>query len=620
MSFDFGQNFEQPFFGGGVSAATAANKAWPVSLGGIPYMLDTKEQRVKHESIPDLRPAQEQKDNASRGTLSPEAFWRRVFESWHVGAGQSHFDRVDESNSWRFKRSRGVNVWNKYQLSLLPDTDQKISSANTNLRTVPAGSFFYLTDGTALKYTQDITVDTPTWTTVTGGTAASFTQIASDGFNVLLACGTSAGIDKTTRGAATKTNHITGGTITEVAYGKGRWLASNGAVLYDITTLVAGGGALPTALFTHPNSDFAWNCFAEGPTALYAGGFSGDKSLIYRLTMKEDGTGLNQPVVAGFLPDGEIIRSMQAYLGFLLIGTDKGLRVGIIGGSGDVTVGAFIPTDAAVRCMEGQDHFVWFGWSSFEGAYSGLGRVDLETFSDIQKLAPAYASDILVPSTTATVQSVATFQNIRVFTISGSGVYAEHLTNLVPTGEIDTGLFDYGLADDKVSLYVDFSHVSSNGGTHSVYLSQDRGIFNLLATQGDSHFPVPTGEARGREFELRIVLNRSGSDVTKGPIAANWALRIEPAVPLIETIEVPLLIGPEIHRLDKVREYVNPIEQIENIKTLRNLKTVTQYTEAGRGWSVVVLDYVLDENDIYIGSDQALGINGRCLVRLKVVT
>ena len=618
MSFDFSSNFEQPFFGGGVGSSLAAGTAYPASLGGVAYELDTRENPVSHSSVPLLRGAIDDKTNVSRATLNPEGFWLRAFESWHVGAGQTHFDRIDDSNPWRFRRSRGADVWDKYQLGMLKDTTKNFTSVNTNLRLAMAGSFAYLTDGTALRRSSDNFATAPT--AITGGTAAAFTSIASDGFNVLLACGTAAGIDKTTRGAATKTNHITGATVDEVAYGKGRWIATVDNALYDITTLVAGGGAIGSPLFSHPNTDFVWNSFAEGPTAFYAGGFSGDKSLIYRLTIKEDGTGLNQPVVAGFLPDGELIKSMQGYLGFILIGTSKGVRVGIPGGNGDLTIGAFIPTDTSVLCFDGQEKFVWFGWSDFEDESTGLGRLDLETFSNVENLAPAYASDLMVTEAiTADVQSVVTSQDLRVFTVSGSGVWVEHATRLVAEAEIDTGTFDYGLTDQKLSLFVDMSHVSHDGGSHTVSISTDRGDFSLLGTFEDEHHPIGTGEVPGQEFELRIGLARNAADTDMGPVIRSWVMRVEPATPLTEVIDVPFLIGPDIHRRDHVVESVDSVAQADNIRTLRNTKEVVQYTEGDRAWSVVVVDYQLDEREIYIGSDGALGINGTCLTRLKVV-
>lgn len=622
MTIAYSTGFLEPFYTGSGSAE-GAGRSSPVSLGGVAYETNEVEPgsqsryEFSHASVPQQRVALDDRDNASRATLNPEAFWRRTFESWHVGAGQSQFDRADESNPFRFRRSRGVDVWDRYQLSLLPATDSKRTSANANLFLAVAGTYLYATDGTALVRTEDITVDTPTWTTITGGSAATFSSIASDGFNVLVAAGTS-GIDKTTRGAATKTNHITG-TVDLVAHGKGRWVAAAGPNLYDITTTVPAGGALPAALFTHPNVDWDWTCFAEGPSALYAAGTSGDKSLIYRLTMKEDGTGLNQPVAATpGLPDGETVHSMQGYLGFVLIGTSKGVRIGIVGGNGDLTIGAFIPTDAAVRCFEGQDRFVWFGWTNHEGISSGLGRVDLLTFSDPNALAPAYASDLMASTGTVdSTLSAVTFQDRRVFTVSASGVWAEEAT-LVASGTLDTGSFDFGLTDEKLSLYVD-SDSRELDGSREFYLAVNGGSFGSLGDPGPSGIPLATGEARGHDFELRVELVRDGTDATLGPVITMWALRAQPISPVTEQIVVPLRIAPTLTRADGVIENVDSFRQYEHIASLCRTQEVVQYTLGARAWSVVVSDYQLDVHDVFIGADASLGLKGTCLTRMKTV-
>src|SRR5262249_34979399 len=156
--------------------------------------------------------------------------------------------------------SKGINVWTKWQTTLLPDTNQGLSSANTNLYLVAAGGVLYVTDGQGLKDTQDITGGSPTWTSVTGKPASTPGALTSDGFNVWTSYGTS-GIYQTTRGAAAQTNYTTG-TVALVRYVKGRLMAANAASIYNVTT--GGGAALPAALFTHGNTDFTWVDFAEG--------------------------------------------------------------------------------------------------------------------------------------------------------------------------------------------------------------------------------------------------------------------------------------------------------------------------------------------------------------------
>jgi hypothetical protein len=630
VSISFETGWYEPYYQG-AGVPSAAGRGYPVSLGGVAYEINTNRPGSStpydfhHASVAQQRVALDDRENASRGTLNPEAFWRRTFESWHVGAGQATFDRVNDSNPWRFRRSQGVDVWDRYQLSLLNDTDGKYLSANNNLALAVAGTYLYMVDGVAVKYTQDVTADTPTFTNVTGVPATAATSLASDGYSVLTAHSTS-GIYKTTRGAATTASHITG-TVTHVAYGKGRWLAATGPALYDITTQVAGAGpvVLPAAHFTHPNSDFGWNSFADGPNALYVGGFSGDKSLIYRLTMKDDGTGLNQPVVAGVLPDGEIIRSMQGYLGFVLIGTDAGVRVGVVGSNSELTIGALIPTDMAVHCFEGQGAHVWYGWSGFETTSDcGLGRLSLETFSDPDSLAPAYASDLMVSGLSVgfETKSVVTFQDVRVFAMNGGAagaVYAENTAQLVAEGQIDSGIVDFGLTDEKLSLYVDSAHAATHDGSHTFALSVDHGTFGSLGSAGEEHHSLATGEARGHDFEIRVTLTRDTVDLAAGPVLTMWALRAQPVAPIIEEIIVPLRIAPHITRSDGVIEKMDPVTQAEHISTLCRTKQVVQYTEGMRAWSVIVADYQTDVHTVWIADDATLGFMGTCQVRLLTV-
>jgi hypothetical protein len=147
----------------------------------------------------------------------------------------------------------------------------------------------------------------------------------------------------------------------------------------------------------------------------------------------------------------------------------------------------------------------------------------------------------------------------------------------------------------------------------------DRAPFVLLATMEAEHFPIGTGEARGHEFEIRIVLRRDAVATNTGPTIRSWALRSHPATQQTEQITVPLLIAPKIQRRDGVTEEIDPAVQVDNISTLVNTKEVVSYTEGDRGWSVIVADYQFDVHDVWVGSDTGLGVAGTCIVRMKSV-
>ena len=116
MSLSFTLTPSELYYEGAGSAADAG-VAYPVSLGGVPYALDTYQTEFSHSSVELLRPSTDITNNVGAQTLNPSAFWRRTFESWHVGAGQTHFDRHEESSPHRFRKSQGVDVWDRYELS-----------------------------------------------------------------------------------------------------------------------------------------------------------------------------------------------------------------------------------------------------------------------------------------------------------------------------------------------------------------------------------------------------------------------------------------------------------------------------------------------------------------------
>lgn len=575
---------DAPYFVGSPGSSTEVPGKYPVALAGHPYLLDEKSDRFRHQSIPLLRQQADQGAVPGENSLNPDDLWRRAQESWHFGAGQIFRDR-EEGNNSRFRSSKGIDPWTKYQLTLLPDVDQKRTSANTNLQMAVAGSRLYLIDGSALVFTSDITPGTPTFTTVTGSSPGTFTSICSDGFTTYATDG--ADIYSTTTSITTKSVYNTLN-ASILAYVKGRLMAAGTggtkSSIYNITS-----GSAPAALFTHANSDFAWVGFAAGRSAIYAAGWSGDKSLLYRIALRPDAAGLDQPIVAGELPDGEIIRSIGSYLGFICIGTELGVRYCIPDGEGNLAIGPAIATDNPPKCFEGQDKFIWFGYTNYDSTSTGLGRLSLQNFTE--PIVPAYASDLM-----ATVQgdvlAVNTFNNRRVFTISGSGVWAED-TVKVASGTIDNGLIGYGIADQKTALFVDV-RTSPLVGSYSVLTASDDGTFVVAGSEtlaGDDGTEFTAGQVRGERFEVRLILNRDASATTTGPTILRWTLKVNPATELREFIFVPFLV----HETDNVPGIGNvprdPQGELTFLKSLRASRSVTVYQEGSLSYAVVLEDY-----------------------------
>lgn len=558
-----------PFFGGssiglppGFSHEPVLG-VFPVKIGRHGYEIDGKSGEHRHVSIPMLRQQADQSSSPAEASLNPDDLWRRAQDSWHRGAGQECRDRPD-SDPDRFRSSKGVDIWTRYRMSLLPGT---LLKRTTSTQVAVAGTRLYSINGTTLEYTSDVTAASPTWTTVTGGSPASFVSLASDGTTLLITDGADVWATNTTVSTKSVFNTLNCTIIDRV---KGRWMAANGPSIYNIID-----GTVPSALFTHANSSFSWVGFAEGESAIYAAGYSGDKSLIYRITIKDDATALDAPVVAGSLPDGEVVRSIGGYLGFIVVGTDLGWRFCISNAQGDLTIGALVRTPFPVRCFEGQDRFVWYGYTKYDNTSSGLGRLDVTQIND--PLVPAWASDLMA-SVQSDVTSVATFQSRRVF--CAGGLYVEDPATIVSAGTLDTGFVGFGLPDTKIGLFFDVRTDPLNG-SYTAAISADTAPFVPIGVQAEvlsrgAQFPM--GQLQGDRFEARLTLNRSVVSPQNGPVVIRWTMKSAPAVELREYVYAPLLL----HDVVTVRgqDYpVNVAEEVEFIKGLRTSQMLTVYQE-----------------------------------------
>lgn len=584
-------------------------RLYPVAIGGHPYLIDFEAEKVRHASIPILRDAAVTADeDLGEKNLNPESLWRSSQNTWHKGAGQSHRDRPD-SVPERFRSSKNINVWERNQITLLPATESRLESAETNLRLAVAGNYLYVIDGQELKFTQDLS----SWTTVTDTPAADATCITSDGYSIYVGY-TGDGVYVTTRGAAAASQLVTDAVTPQaIGYVKGRLMLAVDEDLFNITS--ASAAALPTALFTHPNSDFRWVGFAEGNSALYALGYSGDKTTLYRIGIKTDGSGLDVPIQALRLPDGEIGTGLGEYPGgFLAVGTTAGVHFCQTTQGGDAEMGPLIETGTAVRAFEHQSRFIWFGWENYDATSTGLGRLNLQFFNDT--LQPAYASDLMATAQ-GEVLSIVTFDDKRVFTVSGVGVFEES-DALAETGTIDCGLISWQLPDNKVGMYLRVKHLQPLWGSLSAYISVDGGSFALLGTRVDttSQLDFGVGERVGETFEVRHVLARDADDPMSGPTISRHTLLAQPVVDTGYVISVPLKLHQELDIGNRTTVHLDVPAEVAYLKGLRDAGSRVIYQEGTAAYSVTVKDL---EWVAFQPSADGTCLEGTCLVRMKTV-
>lgn len=584
-------------FFAGTSTSGRVPYPFPVSLAGHAYLLQWSADAIgvwgakfKRNSLPLLRQQADASNTPGEQSISPEQFWRRSQETWQLGEGQVYLDRAS-SDLRRYHDSEGLDPWTPWQIKLLNKTELVKSSTNTNLQCITAGNYVYLLDGSSVRWSSDLV----NWTTGTPpGTPAAPTSITTDGYNVWSARGTS-GIYTATAGSSSITNYATyTSSINLVRFVKSRLMAASNGILFNV---IKSGSLGPTDVLIDLSArNFVWVDVVGSPSWIYAAGYAGDKSLIYKTAIKADGTALDAPIVAGQLPDGEIIHGMGEYLGYILLGTNKGVRFCSSNSDGSLVIGSITPTYDIVHCFEGQDRFVWFGLSNYDNQ-TGLGRMDLTTFTS--PLTPANASDIMADGLTGgTVRTVATFGNRRIFTVDGYGLYAEMLNTPVAEGYLVTGAISYGISDPKVAMFVDIKHEPLNGKiTCGIVADQSDedikidtqnviGVSDLAGSVSPAN-AFPAGQLKGENFQLIFKLEPAGN---VSPVLNRWTLRSYPAPVRTGQWDVPIQLAPEINVGDKDWPF-DVQSEVDYLTNLFKSQQVFSFQFGNEVYQVVMYDF-----------------------------
>lgn len=528
-----------PFYTG-TPVHSSVPQRWPCAINGHAYLIAEDDQSTlgdvfREEGLPLLRDQADGSELPSESSVSPEQLWRRSQESWEGGAGQTFLDRR-ESNPQRFYASKGIDPWTPWRFTLLNEASRTKTFAGTTPKLVSTGAYVYGTDGGQTLFR---TADGASWTNITGIPAAGCSSLTTAGSTVWAAFGSSGIYQSAVSG--TTASAFTSGTIQTVGWVKGHLLAGGNNSLYDIPNT----GTLPSALYAHFDAAWRWSSFTEAGAHIYAAGYSGEVGAVYRIHIAEDGSGLEPPIQAAPLPAGEVPRVILGYLGFLVIGTDEGVRFAVPDANGDLTVGALIETPNPVLCLDPYDRFVWFGWSGYDATSTGLGRLDLQTLS--AGLAPAYASDLMATGG-GEVGGVATLGARRLFAVGGDGVYHEQTTP-VDEGTLETGGIVYGLADQKAAIAFDLRHDPLPVNTDvAVRVETETGGFRLgVSTVASSTQPSPTldlSALRGERFDVTLTLRTTG---TERPVVTRWTLLSQPTPTGVRTRWVlPLIVRDEV--------------------------------------------------------------------------
>jgi hypothetical protein len=281
-------------------------------------------------------------------------------------------------------------------------------------------------------------------------------------------------------------------------------------------------------------------------------GFAGTQSSIYKFTLSDAGaiTSLTSAVIAAEMPIGELIQSIKYYLGYMLIGTNKGIRVAQVSvDDGSIAYGPLIvETSQPVYDFAFRDRFAW-ATTSVNGT-AGLTRIDLS--EQISPLRFAYATDLYTDTTTTTTTACALLgtTNRMVFTAANSYHFIESATEFMDFGFLQTGFIRYGTLEPKNFKRLRARGNYNNGGLLLAPVGEDGTIYETAiynSTIGTPEINTINPPGSQEYIGLRFTLSRyedptdlSSTKDTLGPTFKGYQLRALPATPRQHLIQLPL--------------------------------------------------------------------------------
>ena len=525
-------------------------EAYDVAIGGLPFILATSDERPYIRQTAPYK--KEQFDNGKEpGEQSLTGWWLRSQSSFHSGTGIKFYDPdAGETTAYRFTDSLNVDVFTKGQVTLLKETANLsgVTSGVYKLISVVDGSTDkilgwntanttinnYTPDGTAVTYTH----------VVTAGLDTATLAIATDGTNLFVAdndhiyTGT---IASPTAGYTEYYN--TGNEKVTLAWVKQRLVAGIGTSIYELTNAKGTSHALPTAAYTHPNSGWTWTSISEGGSAIYTAGYAGTNGAIYKFALSTGGVmpTLTSGIIAAQLPSGEYPLKIESYLGYLIIGTNKGVRVASISdANGDLSYGPLI-IEAANTGLDFafRDRFVYV--TGTINTYAGLYKIDLG--NELETLRFAYANDTYLDGATGYATSVDFVGNSDqiAFTTSGSnGIAIQSTTVLASSGYLTTGYIRYGTLEPK-----NFKRLLGRGdftnGSLSLETVDKNGIEydHITYESGVTAVEVTTSQPdTAQEYvAYKFLFTRDATTTSLGPIFKGYQAKATIATPRQRSIK-----------------------------------------------------------------------------------
>ena len=595
---------------------------YDVAVAGMPFIYAITDNTPYRRQTAEFRTQRvDQLRDPGEQSLSGSGYWIRSQSSFHLGAGSPYQEPItgslDEAR-FRFASSVGINPWTPGQISLLKRTtlQEAVTGDSRVFNTVIDGVEYLI----LVKYASTetirvlrIRVSDGAETTIVNNTSLTENIIAvTMGGNDLMMV-TPTKVWRYSFNENTPALHqdyainSANAQTATIGYVKNRFIlgyhdVNQSTFVYELNRNT--GSSINLSTLTPVNGSttlplgYTFRAISEAGAAIYIGGFSGEQGNVYKITVADDGT-LNTMTSVITLPGGEQITGLLGYLGtYVILGTSQGLRVAIANDTGDLSYGPLVfTTSLGVFKMSAYSKYIYAGVDSGVGGNSGIYRVDLS--QPLSGGGYAYATDVYADTATGKVEGVANLSNGRVaFCVNGDGLFIEHATELLESGELTTGIIRYETLENKAWKRIKLR----TEGT----LNGDIDIFRVENSVSESFRTVQQGSNTDYDYDLSSVfsdvnveaqfkfrLNRNDTTASTGAVMYGYSVKALPTPTRARLIQFPLFcFDSERDRLKNIMGFqgyaLGRLQSLEQMEAQGETVIIQDFTANGEPIEAVI--------------------------------
>ena len=582
-----------------------------VAVGGMPFIYAITDDTPYRRQTAEFRTARvDQLRDPGEQSLSGSGYWIRSQSSFHLGEGAIYQEPIVGSLNearFRYSSSVGINPWTPGQISLLKRTSlQEAATGDSRVFSTSISGVEYLIlvnyASAETKRVIRIQVSNLSESTILNNTdiTEDIIAVAMGGNDLMIVTPTKifrysfdASSPAIHQDYAINSADAVSGTI---AFVKNRFIfayhdTAKNTFVYSVPRNTGSSVNLSTLTAINGSSSiplgYTFRAIAEAGAAIYVGGFSGEQGNVYKITVANDGT-LNTMTSVVTLPGGETVTGLFGYLGtYIIIGTSAGVRVAIANDTGDLSYGPLVfESSKGIFKMSAYSKFIYVGVDSGVGGNSGIYRIDLS--QPLEGGTYPYATDVYADSITGKVEGVAVMAGGRLaFCVNGDGLFIEHATELLESGELTTGIIRYETLENKAWKRLKIRTESA--------LEGDIDIFRVENGVAESFRTVEEGSSTDYDYDLSSVfgdvnveaqfkfrLYRNATTATLGATMSGYSVKALPTPTRARVIQFPLFC------FDSERDRLKNIMGFEGY-ALARLQALEQ--KEAQGETIIIQDF-----------------------------